>query len=120
MTPQQQLAFIKEKVIEAVPSIQGTSHVSTGNNLRCQNCGEPDSYENRGTCKKGKIRSIGLADVLLALEKKGKYILIDVTGNLYTHDMGDGSLVDEGIWNFLLPLDGQKEETIAWLHELLK
>lgn len=64
-------------------------------------------------------RPITLQDVLLALENVEKYILVDVIGNMYTHDANDGSLIDEGIWNLRASLEDQSEETLQFLADLL-
>lgn len=68
MQHEEKIEAIRKACIAANPSIQSKYHESTGNNLRCKNCGEPDTYENRGTCKNGSARPIGLCDILLAME----------------------------------------------------
>lgn len=64
-------------------------------------------------------RPITLADVLLAMEKIGKYILVDVTGNLFTHDMSDGALVDEGIWDLTKNYDDQEQSVKDFIGNVL-
>jgi len=64
-------------------------------------------------------RPITLADVLLAMEKVGKYILVDITGNLFTHDMSDGALVDEGIWDLTKNYDDQEQSVKDFIGQIL-
>lgn len=123
MTPQQQLAFIKEKVIEAVPSILDLkfscqvklkgekNHIFT---IGSDNLLGREVSEIIG-------RPITLPDVLLAIGKNVKpfpdlqleSIQLDIS------KYGSNGM-DNCLWNLLLPLDGQKEEVWAFLAELLK
>lgn len=104
---EEQLQFIREKCIEANPTIKSTYHESTGNNLRCKNCGESDNYENVGTCKKGKERPIRLADVVQAIHQ-----VKDREWLKYSYILNK--------WNLLKDdLTTQSAETISFIYELL-
>lgn len=150
MTPQQQLAFIREKAIEAVPSILD---LKEGCRIKWEN----DIYvvfkqfdetrfsaidKNHSTITVHNDyndptleiigRPIQLHDVLLAIQ--GKHITVQSNGvfiklNPFNEKMQYSicdkySSFDEQyhayVWNLLLPLDGQKEEVWAFLAGLLK
>lgn len=80
-----------------------------------------DHFSWRDIDKHCKIlgRPITLADCLLAMEKVGKYVLVDITGNLFTHDMSDGALVDEGIWDLNKSYNDQSQETKDFIGNIL-
>lgn len=134
MTPQAQLAFIKEKVIEAVPSIKdlvfGCQIMQYGHTiensdviytiiqkhvhfyqvmkLERDDCNLYSFGENAGFNIIG--RPIQLPDVLLAMKNRNEVGFLPSSSTLY--DICN-------MWNLLLPLDGQSEEVWAFLAELL-
>lgn len=147
MTPQQQLAFIKQKVIEAVPIIKdlvfGCQIMQYGHTiensdviytiiqkhvhfyqvmkLERDDCNLYSFGENAGFNIIG--RPIQLSDVLFAIEKHDVEIEMSLYGEIfhighYEKPNKEG-YYSKCFWNLLLPLDGQKEETIAFLAELL-
>lgn len=135
MNPQEQLAFIKEKCIEANGSILDLKFgcevllwdmtcTYVGEYKDDMSDAEPKQFfEHFGTLIKGHKelnyeiigRSITLPDVLLAIEKKYKADqFATIASNGWFH-FGR----ERCFWNLLLPLDGQSEEVWSFLYELL-
>lgn len=139
MTPQQQLAFIKSKCIEAVPSIldlkfgcevkKGYRMFQNSTGYVCGvdrsdiyvRYGVPSVEEDTALFQRWDIkpeeiigRPIQLSDVLLAIKeiipKMKPYGF-----KTYKDDMIHVMLN----WNLLLPLDGQSEQVWTFLYELL-
>lgn len=137
MTPQEQLAIIKQKVIEAVPSILdlkfgcevqykwdnkpkyivvGTFEVSEKNTPTQVECREIDGRKYDTVLSVDTLEIIGrpiqLSDVLLAIKENSYH-------EIYTASwwVNVNTLIFK--WNLLLPLDGQSEEVWAFLAELL-
>lgn len=119
---QEKLETIRKACIATNPAIQSTYHKTTGNNLRCSNCGEPAVMGSK--CEKGEIRPIRLADVLLAIDKKDGFKNIENNFVMYS----DGSMSwssetkdMQGSWNLLKDeLCLQSTETIEFLYQLFK
>ena len=133
---EQNIEVIQKACVAANPYIQSTAHESTGNNLRCKNCGEPDNYNNRNTCKSGDTRPIRLADVLLAVhaldpEKRPMYFNVGCDGGFYevkyTYPDGNKCVIEHhgigGFTGWTLEKDSltdQSDECLAFLANLLK
>lgn len=113
---EQNIEVIRKACVAANPYIQSTAHESTGNNLRCKNCGEPDNYNNRNTCKSGDTRPIRLADVLLVIEGRFSDAEI-ITKDPYYETFGD--IIAH--WNLCKDtLTDQSDECLTFLANLLK
>lgn len=148
MNPQQQLAFIKSKCIEANGSILEltfgceirTLNENMGNPVHTY-CGDDlyrdsnyVSLENDDICaSRGKDmivpeyseiigRPIQLSDVLLAIGKVEHEVIFKESISENHFVIKCKSIDDSNgfcLWNLLLPLDGQSEEVWAFLYELL-
>ena len=68
-------AFVRENL-----GLFDRYHVSRGNNLRCKNCGEPNTFDNVGTCTKGEALKIGLHHWLRVLTPRMQPISMDSNG----------------------------------------
>lgn len=148
MTHQEKLSFIREKCIEANPSIKD---LIIGCKIEWEN--QPFTIINYGTSQYDKYekfcnlinksdqicdgdgiikspntkifgRDIRLADVLLAIEKNSKdsFFMIGQNGEFNQLKLHSGEEISSGIkYNFLKDnLTDQSEETIEFLYQLLK
>ncbi len=105
MTPQQQLAFIKSKCIEANTEKQKSI-------ISANETGHTVKY------------IFDLPDVLLAIEKTDNEIFFNYNHNGFCIRYNDyrtkNGANKSATWNLLLPLDGQSKEVWAFLCKLLE
>ena len=96
----------------------GTEYACVGKDIfTLEEIGDVEKYEIIG-------RPIHLADVLLAIQKRGEQWAIDDDGHIITLSGGTevGTLVYEGTgkyWNLKETLNNQSKETIDFIYQLL-
>jgi hypothetical protein len=107
MTKQDQINLIREKCVEANPSIQDREY-----------CCKYSTYDRRNFCDRCSEKPLGihLADVLLALGSQS--IVIGAEGQFRNYD---DDCDDAPYWNLRADdLREQSDATVEFLHQLLQ